>query len=133
MTVNYESRKTKKQLILFLIICLPVSWLLTALPMILDKPMETSPGLYALYTLACYMPAIAALVTCIITKESIRSLKVLPKLQGNGKVYGAAILSAVIISIFDTPLIIILFFPKVGSWNPEVTVTMVIFQYLRKI
>ena len=121
----------KKQLLLFLLICLPISWALMGGANLLGKgEIMTTPAAYMVYGIACFMPMITAIVVCRLSHNSIRSLNLFPKLQGNGKLYAFAIISAVLISIWDTPLVTVLFAPSAASIKEEMPVAMIVFTIL---
>lgn len=131
MSTNADKKNVLKHLGLFLVITLPVTWMLMGLAIYLGygNPQGT-PAAYLLYMIACFMPAIAGVVLCVCTKESVRKLKFLPRLQRNGKTYALAIICAVVVSVID-PLVILWFFPKVGSLHPEVPVIVIVFMVLQ--
>lgn len=133
MNTNVEKKTIIKQLGLFLIITLPVTWILMGVSLHTGKgdAMSTPLG-NLLYMIACFMPAIAGVVVCVFMKERIRTLNLLPKLQGNTKVYLLAIISAVVISIID-PLVMALFFPKVGRFSAEVSGVVIIFTVIQYV
>jgi len=127
-----DEKRIKKQVMLFLLICLPVTWILMGVAFGLSKTagIQASPKGYTLYMLACFLPAVSAVVCCVVSKENIRSLNFMPKFQGNGKVYVAAVLIGILISLTDVPLITILFFKEAGSLHHDVTIPMIVFQIL---
>ncbi|MBQ4283219.1 MAG: CPBP family intramembrane metalloprotease [Lachnospira sp.] len=132
MNTSVDKKYALKQLMLFLIIALPVTWIFMGVALhISDGMVETKPLSNLLYILACFMPAIAGLLVCIITKDRIRSLMFLPKLQGNVKAYSLAIVGGVLISVMS-PFIICLF-PEVGKFNSEVSVWIVIFSAIQAV
>ncbi len=133
MNTNTDKKNVLKQLGLFLVIALPLTWLLMGAALYIGdcNPQGTPLG-YLLYMIACFMPAIAGAVVCIFTKESVRGLNFLPKLHRNGKAYALAIIGAVVVSITE-PLIILWFFPKVGSLHPDVPVPVVVFTILQYV
>lgn len=121
----------KKQLILFLIICLPATWALTAIPIsIAGDEYNKSAVVYVLSTLAAFMPAITALICKLVSKESIRTLNFLPKFIGNAKTYLLAIVGGLAISIWDAPLIMCLFMKNGAALHQDATVLIIIFNLL---
>lgn len=132
MNINDDKKYALKQLVLFLIIALPATWILMGVALhISDGLVETEPLSNLLYILACFMPAIAGLLVCIITKDRIRSLLFLPKLQGNAKAYSIAIIGGVLISSMSP--FIICFFPEVGKVNSELSVWLVVFSVIQAV
>lgn len=117
-------------LIAFLLICLPFTWGLTAAVSLGGEAFGATPGAAALLLLASFMPAISAVICCVHTKEGIRSLKCLPRLQGNARSYLLAVLSALALSVLNVPFITVLFFPQAGHLRPDITVPTVVFQML---
>ena len=87
------------------------------------------PWANLLITFACFMPAIAAIVTSLLTKESLWKLQFLPHLKGNGRVYILAILLGIFLSLADVLLMAVLFPDKV-KLHEEATVAMVVFSLL---
>ncbi len=126
---SVSSKETGKQLAIFLSICLPVTWILMGIGYAGVSDAEMPPLANLLITLACFMPAIAAIVTSLITKESLWKLQFLPKLKGNGKIYLLAILLGIFLSIADI-LVLVVFFPDKARFHEEATVAMVIFTFL---
>lgn len=125
---NVERRSVIKQLCIFLIICLPVSWLLEGRGYALMSEAADgasvqsafSPTGTFLLNFSCFMPAIAALITCVVTRESIWNLKLLPNLKGNGRVYLSAILAGTLLSILGNG-VMLLVFPEVAGISGEAT------------
>jgi membrane protease YdiL (CAAX protease family) len=87
-----------------------------------------TPASQLLYELACFIPMITATVLILAEQKSLRELGIFPRLQGNGKVYTAAILSGVLLGLFDTPLTV-LFFPQV-EWFVGFDTVSFVFQIL---
>lgn len=128
-SVSVSTKESGKQLAIFLGICLPVTWILMGIGYTGVSEEGMTPWANLLITFACFMPAIAAIVTSLITKEKLKNLQFLPKFKGNGKVYLIAILLGIFLSIADV-LLMLLFFPDKVSFHPEATVAMVIFTFL---
>ena len=120
----------KKQLILFLIICLPVTWLLGWVADNLNDGDMITPLANAVSFVSCLIPAVAAMICAIVSKEGIRSLNITPKLASNVKLYVITILVALLISVLDAPLIICIFFKDIAWLNPDISVAVMIFQVL---
>lgn len=119
-----------KQLGIFLVICLPVTWGLMTIGyrgILPDGNME--PWANVLLNIACFMPAIAAVIACLISKEKLCSLQFLPKFQGHGKVYLSAVLLGIILSCADLLLLAVIF-PKRFYFTEEATLGVVVFNLL---
>lgn len=123
----------KKQLAIFLLICLPVTWILCAFANNLNDGDMITPKANALSFVSCMIPAVTAFICAIISKEGIRSLNITPKLKGNVKLYVAIILLALLISILDAPLIMCVFFRNVAWINPDISIAVMIFQIMSAI
>lgn len=123
------TRKTGKQLGIFLVICLPVTWLLMGIGYKGMSGEEFVPWANFLLTLACFIPAIAAIVASLITKESLWNLQFMPKLKGNAKIYFASIAIGVIISCTDL-LLMTIFFQDKARFHEDATVAIVVFSVL---
>lgn len=121
--------ETGKQLGIFLGICLPVTWLLMGIGYTGVSEEGMTPWANLLITLACFMPAVAAIVSSLLTKDSLWKLQFMPKLQGNGKVYLLAILLGIVLSIADVLLMAVVFPDKAG-FSKDATVAMVVFSFL---
>ncbi|MBQ7776804.1 MAG: CPBP family intramembrane metalloprotease [Lachnospiraceae bacterium] len=119
-----------KQLGIFLGICLPVTWLLMGIGYQgVSEDGSMAPWANLLITLACFMPAIAAIVTSLITKEKLKELQFMPRFKGNGKVYLLAIVLGIVLSLTDV-LLMAVFFPDKARFSEEATVAIVIFTLL---
>lgn len=127
--VCVSPKETGKQLGIFLGICLPVTWLLMGIGYTGVSGEEMEPWANLLITFACFMPAIAAIVTSLLTKEKLKNLQFMPKFKGNGKVYLIAILLGIFLSLADVLLMAVLFPDKV-KLHEEATVAMVVFSLL---
>ena len=113
-TNSTEKKTVIKQLMIFLLICLPVTWILNLL------------GDYILF---CFVPAIAAVLTCLITKVKLRELKMLPKFKGHIKIYLFAVLCGVFLSVAGN-LLLPVCFPKVAVFSEEASALLVVFSVL---
>lgn len=121
--------ETGKQLGIFLSICLPVTWILMGIGYTGVSEEGMTPLANLLITFACFMPAIAAIITSLITKESLWQLQFLPRLKGNGKVYLLAIFLGIFLSLADI-LMLVVFFRDKASFHEDATVALVIFAFL---
>ena len=127
----FRSEKVKigKQLGIFLGICLPVTWILMGIGYTGVSGEEMTAWANLLITLACFMPAIAAIISSLVTKEGLGKLQFLPRLKGNGKVYLLAIFLGIFLSVADV-LLLLLFFKDKVSLHPEASIAMVVFSFL---
>ena len=123
----------KKQLVLFLLICLPVTWILGWLANSLNDGDIITPSSNAVSFVSCLIPAVAAIICAVVSKEGIRSLNVTPKLASNVKLYVATILVALLISVLDAPLIMCIFFKDIAWINPDISVAVMIFRILTAV
>lgn len=127
----FRSDKVKigKQLGIFLGICLPVTWILMGIGYTGVSGEEMTAWANLLITLACFLPAIAAIISSLVTKEDLGKLQFLPRLKGNGKVYLIAIFLGIFLSVADV-LLLLLFFKDKVSLHPEASIAMVVFTFL---
>ena len=114
-TVILDDANDKKTLIKrimqFLLICLPVTWILMAVSYKLTGE-ERLEGLATLMlNLSVFMPAIAGVICVLKNKEGIGTLKLLPGLYRTGWVYLIAIFGGAALSLMAEPFVII-FFPE---------------------
>ncbi len=124
-----SSKEVGKQLAIFLGICLPVTWILMGIGYTGVSEEGMTPLANLLITFACFMPAISAIVTSLITKESLWKLQFLPRLKGNTRVYILATLLGIFLSVADI-LVLVVFYSDKVSFHPEATMAMVIFTFL---
>lgn len=122
-------KEAGKQSVIFLGICLPITWLLMGIGYIGVSGAVMEPWANLLITFACFMPAIAAIVTSLLTKESLWKLQFLPHLKGNGRVYILAILLGIFLSLADI-LVLVVFFSDKVSFHEQASVAMVVFSFL---
>ena len=120
---------TKKHLGIFLLLCLPVTWLLMGISYMMDSNDKATAFSMALLSLGCCVPAIAGVLTCVITKEKLFQLNFFPKLPGNGLVYFLAIISGVMLSLMPT-LLTVMFFSDVQSFQEDTGTLNIIFTIL---
>ncbi len=120
----------KKQLTIFLLICLPVTWILGVIANSLNDGDIVTPMSNAISMLSCFIPAIAAVICCLISKEGLKSLNITPKIDKNVKIYAITIVTAFVISVMDVPFIMCVFFPDIAKLNTEIPVLVMIFQVL---
>lgn len=123
----------KKQIWIFLLICLPVTWILGVIANSLNDGDVVTPISSAISFVYCIIPAIAAIICSFISKEGIKSLNITPKLNGNVKLYAVTIFVAIFVSILDAPLIMCIFFKEVAWINPDITFIMMVFQIMSAI
>jgi membrane protease YdiL (CAAX protease family) len=120
-------KKERRQVWKFLVCCLPFTWILVFGARQVDAE-YTTPVSQLLYELACFIPMITATVLTLAERKSLRELGIFPRLHGNGKVYTAAILSGVLLGLFDTPLTVLLF-PQI-EWFVGFDTVSFVFQIL---
>jgi membrane protease YdiL (CAAX protease family) len=123
MTHKTERRQVWK----FLVCCLPFTWILVFGARQVDAE-YTTPVSQLLYEFACFIPMITATVLTLAERKPLGELGIFPRLQGNGKVYAAAILSGVLLGLFDTPLTVFLF-PQI-EWFAGFDTVSFVFQIL---
>ena len=112
-TNNTESKKTLlKRIGLFLVICLPITWILMAVSYKLTSDGKMEGLATVLLNLSMFMPAIAGVICVLKNKEGIGTLKLLPGLYNTGWVYLVAIFGGAVLSLMAEPFVM-LFFPKV--------------------
>lgn len=124
--------KVGKEILLFLVICLPITWLLGWIAYDGLFGEEVVRWAHGVHTIACFMPALTAIFLCRMNKESLWNLQFMPKLQKNGMVYLLAILLGALVvclELLPTPF----FFPKMASFHPEATPMVVCFTILAGI
>ena len=126
---SVSAKETGKQLAIFLGICLPITWLLMGIGYTGVSGAVMEPWANLLITFACFMPAIAAIITSLLTKESLWKLQFLPHLKGNGRVYILAILLGIFLSLADI-LVLVVFFSDKVSFHEQASVAMVVFSFL---
>ena len=112
-TNNTESKKTLlKRIGLFLVICLPITWILMAVSYKLTSDGKMEGLATVLLNLSMFMPAIAGVICVLKNKEGIGTLKLLPGLYNTGWVYLVAIFGGAVLSLMAEPFVM-LFFTKV--------------------
>jgi membrane protease YdiL (CAAX protease family) len=121
MTYKTERRQVWQ----FIVFCLPITWILVWSA---DGNDVDSPVSQLLTGLACFIPMVTATILTLAERKSLRELGIFPRLQGNGKVYAAAIVGGVLLGLFDTPLTVFLF-PK-AEWFEEFDSVNFVFQIL---
>ncbi len=104
-----ENRKTAKSIAIFLLICLPVTWILMGIGLCANDEGQ-NPKLYnTMINIGTFMPAIAGVLACFIRKEKIGSLMLLPRLRDNGGLYLIAIFGGALLSVMQEPFIMLIF------------------------
>lgn len=112
-TNNTDNKKTLfKKVGLFIVICLPITWILMAVSYKLTGNGESSNVATVLLNLSMFMPAIASVICVVKNKEDIGTLKLLPGLYKAGWVYLIAIFGGTVLSLMTEPFVM-LFFPEV--------------------
>ena len=126
--------KTKegKQILAYVCICLPLTWLLDWIAYDGVFGGEQVRWAYGLQYISIFVPAMTAVFLCLITRESLWNLQFMPKLQENAKLYVLAILvgtTAVCLEILPTPLL----FPEMASFHSQATADVVFYTVLAGI
>lgn len=126
-----EDKKTLfKRIGLFLLICLPITWILMAVSYKLTSDGEPSNIATVLLNLSMFMPAIAGVLCVLKNKEGIGTLKLLPGLYKTGWVYLIAIFGGAALSLMAEPFVM-LFFPEVenvaGGAMPELLFNILLY------
>jgi membrane protease YdiL (CAAX protease family) len=98
----------QRQVCRFIVVCLPITWILVWCAGWIDVD-YAAPASQLLAVLACFIPMVTATILTLGERKLLRKLGIFPRLQGNGKVYAAAIVSGVLLGLFDTPLTVLLF------------------------
>ena len=118
--------KTKegKEILLFLIICLPLTWLIGWI--IYDGLFgeEVVRWAQGLQIIACLMPAMVAILLCRLRKESLWNLQFMPKLPYNGLAYLVAIVVGTL-TVCLQQVTAPVFFPDVAIVHPQATPLLV--------
>ncbi|MBP3620979.1 MAG: CPBP family intramembrane metalloprotease [Lachnospiraceae bacterium] len=130
-TNNTESKKTLfKKVGLFLVICLPITWILMAVSYKLTSDGKMEGLATVLLNLSMFMPAIAGVICVLKNKEGIGTLKLLPGLYKTGWVYLVAIFGGAALSLMAEPFVM-LFFPEVekvaGGAMPELLFNILLY------
>lgn len=97
------SKTARVQVWLFIIPCLLITGVFMLLAAACDTDLEDA-GAALFTTIACFMPAITAIVLCLMKRIKISELAVFPRLRGNVHIYAIVILIAVVVSLTDQPL-----------------------------
>ena len=118
-------KETGKQLGIFLGICLPITWILMGIGYTGVQGEQTTVWAELLVTFACFIPAIAAIITSLINKEKLKDLMFMPKFKGNGKVYLLTFVLGITISC-TAQLLLPVIFPKQATFNDEASVVAII-------
>ena len=124
MTPNLTRKDVRKNLWIFLSVCLPISWIAMAIYYVRTPENGFDSIGYGMMMLSMYMPAIAAIVTCKITKEEIGTLQLFPRFRGNGKVYALAIGLGVFLCLI-TDVLTLVFYPEVKQLSDTAMPNMI--------
>lgn len=122
-TVN--RKETGKQIGIFLGICLPVTWILMGIGYTGAKGAEIAPWAELLITFACFMPAIAAIIASLVTKDKLKNLMFMPKFKGHGKVYLLTFVIGIVVSCTAQALLPVVF-PKLASYSDDANVLAIV-------
>lgn len=124
-----QKRAVRRNLCIFLALCLPLTWILMGISYGIAPQGEENPAAVLLLAIACYVPAAAAVLTSVRTGEGAGKLCILPRLQGNGRMYFAAILGGLVISC-GGDLLVMSVFPSVQGLSSDTSVPMLVFTVL---
>ncbi len=119
MKANKEEKKDAlKAVALFLLICLPVTWILMGIGIKINENGD-NVGLYnTMMNIGVFMPAVAGIIACLVRKEGIGSLMLLPRLKDNGILYLVAVFGGTLFAI-SSELLNILILPDVEKLAPN--------------
>lgn len=106
---NEENSNTKKYILLFLLLCIPISNLLWYIGYSFHVKNEESTEAMSIIVLTSFLPALTALVLCKINKEGWEGLKVLPNLRRSWRVYILAVVLTWIMIYLNDPLLLLIF------------------------
>lgn len=101
-------RDAVKQLSIFIALCFGMTILIMAIARNVDSNVE-GVRFQALYRLACFMPAVSALVVSLLFKTRIRDLGINPNFASGARVYVLALVLGFFLSLIDYPVMTLLF------------------------
>jgi len=127
--MKLKRRETIKQLAIFLLICLPITWLLMWIGYAHFSEETVVTWAMAILNFSCFMPAIAAILSSAIAKVPLKELMLFPRLQGNAKVYFFSIAVSVLLSCLGNILLTVVF-PEIVYFREETNPVMVVFMVL---
>lgn len=110
--MNDDKKTLLKKILMFVLICLPITWILMAVSFKLTADGKLATFSTLLLELSMFMPAIAGVICVLKNKEGIGTLKLLPGLYKTGWVYLIAIFGGALVSLMSEPFVM-LFFPEV--------------------
>lgn len=102
------SKSARLQVWLFMIPCFLLTGIFTFFATAHDVDFEEA-GAALFTTAACFMPAVTAIIICLIKRIRISELAIFPRLRGNTYVYAIVILAAITIALADQPLTFAIF------------------------
>ncbi len=113
-----EKKSCGMGIALFLLMCLPVTWILMGIGIKINENGENA-GLYnIMMNISVFMPAVAGIIACLVRKEGIGSLMLLPRLKDNGALYLVAIFGGAIFAV-SSEVLNILILPDVEKLVPN--------------
>ena len=115
----------KKGLWLYVLICISITNILWYFGFDLHEKDEGNIISTLLLGLACFMPAIIAIIMCKLNKVKIRTMLLFPNITKSWKIYLIAILTSLFI-VYAADFLPLLFFPKNVSLSPD-SFTLVFF------
>lgn len=102
--------KTKKEILIYVLSIITITNILWYVSYSLRMKDEKSVLSVLFLALACFMPAITALVMCVLTKIKFRTMLLFPNIKKSWKVYLLAIVVSLIM-VYASDLLPLLFFP----------------------
>lgn len=119
-----------KQLIIFIALCFGLTSLIMVLAHNIDS---TGAGVefQTLYQLACFMPAVSALLLTLVFKTRIRDLGIAPNFASGARVYVIAMVLGLLLSLIDYPVMSLLF-PE-AIWFENVDLIALVFQLMLNV
>ncbi len=129
---NDEKKAALKGIALFLLICLPVTWILMGIGFKANEGGNVK--LYnSMINIGVFMPAVAGITACLVRKEGIGSLRLLPRLKDNGILYLVTIFGGSLLAI-SSELLNLVFLPDVEKLAlnamPDVIFTILLYTVL---
>lgn len=119
-----------KQLIIFIVLCFGLTSMVMVLAHNVDSTME-NVGAQALYQLACFIPAVSALVETFVFKTRIRELGIAPNFASSTKVYVIALVFGLLLSLMDYPAMTIIF-PE-AVWFENIDLIKLVFDIMLNV
>ena len=103
--------KQKKEITIYVLVCLIITNLLWYIGYGLDEKNENNIISLILIYLASFIPAIVALIMCKINKQKAKTLLIYPNIKNSLRIYLIAIFTGLIM-VYSTDIIPVLFYPN---------------------